>query len=258
MIEPNTLHCGDCLKVMPHIANKSIDMILCDLPYQVLHKDNPNAQWDRIIPFEPLWEQYNRIIKDNGAIILFAQGMFTAQLMMSNPKMWRYNLVWDKVLKTGFLNANRMPLRQHEDICVFYKQLPTYNPQMVKCEPHKRNHTKGNGKHPQKNSCYGTFVEVPTIVSDEKYPTSIISVSKEHKIGHFLHPTQKPVALVQYLIRTYSNEGDTILDNCMGSGTTIVAAINEKRQYIGIEKDEKYFEIAKQRIDNELQQPTLF
>lgn len=205
MIEPNTLHCGDCLKVMPHIANKSIDMILCDLPYQVLHKDNPNAQWDRIIPFEPLWEQYNRIIKDNGAIILFAQGMFTAQLMMSNPKMWRYNLVWDKVLKTGFLNANRMPLRQHEDICVFYKQLPTYNKQMVKCDPHKRNHTKGNGKHPQKNSCYGTFVEVPTIVSDEKYPTSIISVSKEHKIGHFLHPTQKPVALIQYLIRTYSN-----------------------------------------------------
>lgn len=253
MIEPNTLHCGDCLKVMPHIANKSIDMILCDLPYQVLHKDNPNAQWDRIIPFEPLWEQYNRIIKDNGAIILFAQGMFTAQLMMSNPKMWRYNLVWDKVLKTGFLNANRMPLRQHEDICVFYKQLPTYNPQMVKCEPHKRNHSKGNGKHSQKNSCYGTFVEVPTIVSDEKYPTSIISVSKEHTIGHFFHPTQKPVALIRYLIRTYTNENDVVLDNTMGSGSTIVAAINEKRQYIGIEKDEKYFEIAKQRIDNELQ-----
>ena len=137
MLELNKIYLGDCLTLMPQIADKSIDMILCDLPYQVLHKNNPNAQWDKIIPFDPLWEQYNRIIKDNGAIVLFAQGMFTAQLMMSNPKMWRYNWVWDKVLKTGFLNSKKMPLRQHEDICVFYKSLPTYNPQMVKCEPHK-------------------------------------------------------------------------------------------------------------------------
>lgn len=138
MIEPNTIHCGDCLELMPQIADKSIDMILCDLPYGVLNEQSEGGKWDSIIPFQPLWEQYCRIIKDNGAIILFAQGMFTAQLMMSNPKMWRYNLVWDKVLKTGFLNANRMPLRQHEDICVFYKKLPTYNPQMEKCKPRQK------------------------------------------------------------------------------------------------------------------------
>lgn len=147
-IEPSNIYCDDCLSIMPHIEDKSVDMILCDLPYQVLHKNNPNAQWDMIIPFEPLWEQYKRIIKDNGAIVLFAQGMFTAQLMMSNPKMWRYNLVWDKVLKTGFLNANRMPLRQHEDICVFYKSLPTYNPQMAaeKLIPYVMQNYRGDDK----------------------------------------------------------------------------------------------------------------
>lgn len=121
---------GDCLTEMKNIPDKSIDMILCDLPYEVLNKGNKNASWDRLLPFDKLWEQYNRIIKDNGAIVLFAQGMFTAQLMMSNPNMWRYNLIWDKTLPTGFLNAKRMPLRSHEDILVFYKSLPTYNPQM--------------------------------------------------------------------------------------------------------------------------------
>jgi DNA modification methylase len=255
MIELDKIYLGDCLDIMPHIADKSVDMILCDLPYQVLHKNNPNAQWDRIIPFESLWEQYNRIIKDNGAIVLFAQGMFTAQLMMSNPKIWRYNLVWDKVLKTGFLNSKKMPLRQHEDICVFYKSLPTYNPQMVKCEPHKRNHSKGNGEHRLVNRCYGSYVETPTIISDEKFPTSIIREPKQHIKGKSYHPTEKPVKLLQNLIRTYTNEGDTVLDNTMGSGSTIVAAIKENRRYIGIEKDEHFFEIAKQRIENELQQP---
>jgi DNA modification methylase len=178
--------------------------------------------------------------------------------MMSNPKMWRYNLVWNKVLKTGFLNAARMPLRQHEDICVFYKKLPTYNPQMTKCEPHKRNHSKGNWQHPEVNRCYGSYVETPTIISDEKFPTSIIREPKQHIKGKSYHPTEKPVGLLRYLIRTYTNENDAVLDNCMGSGSTIVAAIKEKRQYIGIEKDEHFFEIAKQRIDNELIQPTLF
>ena len=257
MIEPNTIHCGDCLDIMPQIADKSVDMVLCDLPYQVLHKNNPNAQWDRIIPFDPLWEQYKRIIKDNGAIVLFAQGMFTAQLMMSNPKMWRYNLVWNKMRVTGFLNANRMPMRCHEDICVFYKSLPTYNPQMEKCEPHQRNHGKGKNESPT-NRCYGNFVSTPTIISDEKFPKSIIQVKSEHKKGEFYHPTQKPVELLRYLIRTYTNEGDVVLDNTMGSGSTIVAAIKEKRQWLGIEKDEKYFEIAKRRIKNETCQLSLF
>ena len=147
---------GDCLELMKDIPNGSIDAIICDLPYGVLNKGNVNAKWDSVIPFEPLWEQYERIIKDNGAIILFGQGMFSAELMISNKKLWRYNLIWDKVAKTGFLNANKMPMRQHEDILVFYKKLCTYNPQMEKCEPHKRNHGKGKNEAPT-NSCYGKF-----------------------------------------------------------------------------------------------------
>ena len=257
-MEIDKIYLGDCLELMKEIPDKSIDCIICDLPYEVLNKNNTNVQWDRIIPFEQLWGQYERVTKDNAAIILFAQGMFTAKMMLSNPKLWRYNLIWDKVAKTGFLNTKRMPLRQHEDICVFYKQLPSYNPQMIKCEPHKRNHTKGNGKHQQKNSCYGAFVEVPTIVSDEKYPTSIITIPKEHKVGQFFHPTQKPVELIRYLIRTYTNEGDLVLDNCSGSGTTAIAAIKEKRHFIGMELDKGYYDIACKRVKDELNTPTLF
>lgn len=258
MLELNQIYNADCLEKMKDIPDRSCDFICTDLPYSVLNKNNPNAQWDNIIPFEPLWEQYERIIKDNGAIVLFAQGMFTAQLMMSNPKLYRYSLVWDKVLKTGFLNSKKMPLRQHEDILVFYKSLPTYNPQMVKCEPHKRNHSKGNGKHREVNRCYGNYVETPTIISDEKFPTSIISIPKEHINGKSYHPTEKPVELIRYLIRTYTNEGETVLDSCCGSGTTAIAAIREKRNFICIEKSEEYFNIAKKRIENELNQLTLF
>lgn len=157
-MELDKIYNEDCLVGMTRIPDKSIDCIICDLPYQVLHKNNPHAQWDRMIPFEPLWEQYERIIKDNGTIILFAQGMFTAHLMMSNPKLWRYNLVWDKCRVTGFLNANRMPLRCHEDICVFYKSLPIYNPQLSDGEP---NHPQGNGKHRHTNQCYGEYGKDP-------------------------------------------------------------------------------------------------
>ena len=239
---------GDCLELMKDIPDKSIDAIICDLPYGVLNKGNVNAKWDSVIPFIPLWEQYERIIKDNGAIILFGQGMFTAELMLSNKKLWRYNLIWDKVAKTGFLNANRMPLRQHEDIILFYKKLPTYNPQMVKCKPHERNHSKGNMKQPQKNSCYGNFVETPTIISDEKFPTSITTIPKEHEIGKFYHPTQKPIALFEYLIKTYSNEDELILDNCAGSCTTAIAALNTNRNYICIEKEERYYNIGLKRV----------
>lgn len=258
MIIPNAIYLGDCLSVMQDIPDKSVDAIICDLPYQVLNKSNPNAKWDKIIPFEPLWKQYERIIKDNGAIVLFAQGMFTAQLMMSNPKLWRYNLIWSKGRVTGFLNANRMPMRCHEDICVFYKKLPTYNPQMEKCEPHQRNHGRGSVMRGTTNNCYGKFTSTPTVISDEKFPKSIIQVKSEHKNGEFYHPTQKPVNLLRYLIRTYTNENDVILDNAMGSGSTIVAAIREKRRYIGIELNEKYFKIAKERIDKEISQPTFF
>ena len=252
------LYLGDCLEIMKQIEDQSIDMILCDLPYAVLNKNNPNAQWDKLIPFDKLWSEYERIVKDNAAIVLFGSGMFTADLMISNRKLWRYNLIWDKVLTSGFLNANKMPLRNHEDICVFYKNLPIYNPQMMKVDYHKRNHSKGNLQSPQKNQCYGNFKEVPTEISDEKFPKSIIEINKEHKNGCFYHPTQKPVALCEYLIKTYTNENMVVLDNCMGSGTTGVACVKTKRKFIGIKLEEKYYNIAKQRIENETKQLELF
>jgi DNA modification methylase len=245
------IFCEDCLVGMKRIPDKSVDAIICDLPYGVLNKQSEGGSWDSIIPFEPLWKQYNRVVKPNAAIVLFAQGMFTAKLIMSQPKLWRYNLIWDKVLKSGFLNSKRMPLRQHEDIVVFYDKLPTYNPQMTKCEPHKRNHSKGNGKHREVNRCYGNYVETPTIISDEKFPTSIISVPKEHINGKSYHPTEKPVDLIRYLIRTYTNEGETVLDNCMGSGTTAIAAMRENRHFIGFELNKEYFDKACERIRNE-------
>lgn len=267
MIQSDTLIKGDCLEVMQNIPDKSVDAIITDLPYNCLHRDNPNAQWDNIIPFEPLWEQYERIIKDNGAIVLFGQGVFTAKLILSNEKLYRYSLVWDKQRVTGFLNANRMPLRCHEDICVFYKKLPTYNPQLEDGEP---NHSRGNGKHKDTNQCYGKYGNnhkgrvydevarvASTVPEGKKLPRSIISIRKEHESGT-VHPTQKSVDLLRYLIRTYSNEGDVILDSCMGSGTTCVAAVKEKRHFIGIEKEEKYFEIARKRVELEQMQPTLF
>lgn len=249
---------GDCLIEMQNISDKSIDMILCDLPYEVLHRKNPHAQWDRKIPFDKLWEQYNRVIKDNGAIVLFAQGMFTAELMMSNPKMWRYNLVWDKVLTSGFLNAKRMPLRSHEDICVFYKSTPTYNPQMSVGKPL---HGKGVSYKSKelKNNCYGQFesTEDTRKGSTQKYPRSIVKFQKTHP-SKANHPTEKSVPLLEWLIRTYTNVDDVVLDNCMGSGSTAVAAIKSNRNFIGIELDNEYFNIAQRRIEEAQQQLTLF
>ena len=232
---------GDCLEEMKNIPDKSIDMILCDLPY-----GQTKNKWDSIIPFEKLWEQYNRIIKDNGAIVLFANGMFTAELMMSNKKMWKYNLVWDKVLTSGFLNANRMPLRQHEDICVFYKKLPTYNPQKFEGKP---NHSKGKPKENANNN-YGefNFIDNSAKHGNMKHPTSIVTFSKPHP-SKMLHPTEKSIDLCEWLIKTYTNENEVVLDNCMGSGSTGVACINANRKFIGIELEEKYFNIAKNRIE---------
>lgn len=238
----------DCLIGMQRIVDGSVDCIICDLPYGVLNKANPYAKWDCQLPLDKLWAQYLRIIKPNGAIILFGQGMFTAKLMMSQQKLWRYNLIWDKVRRSGFLNANRMPLRRHEDICVFYKSLPTYNPQMAKCEPNERNHSKGNILKHTKNRCYGNYFETPTIISDEKFPVSILTFPKKHKNGEWYHPTEKPVALIEYLIRTYTNEGELVLDNCMGSGTTAIACMNTNRHFLGFEISKDYYDIAVQRI----------
>ena len=261
-MELDKIYNMDCLEGMKQIPDGSVDAIICDLPYEVLNSGNENAQWDRLIPFEPLWKQYLRVSKHNAPIVLFGQGMFTAQLMISKPNLWRYNLIWDKSAPCGFLNANRMPLRVHEDIAVFYREMPVYNPQMVKCDPHRRNHGKGTMKGHPENNCYGKFIDLPTTISDEKFPVSILHFAKEHRVNgkdiQTFHPTQKPVDLLRYLVRTYSNEGDTILDNCMGSGTTAVACIKEKRHFIGFELDKDYYDKACQRIYAEQRQLTLF
>lgn len=255
-MEIDRIYQGDCLELIKQLPDKSIDCIICDPPYEVLNKNNKDAQWDRIIPFDELWQQYERVAKDDAAIILFAQGMFTARLMMSNPKLWRYNLIWQKGGRcSGFLNAKKMPLREHEDIVVFYRKQPTYNPQMTKCLPHERNHSRGRQQGEQTNRCYGEFGRAEDIITDLKYPKSILNFNRPHPQ---IHPTQKPVALIQYLIKTYSNENDLILDNCIGSGTTAVAAIKEKRHFIGMELNKEYYDIACKRVKEAKMYQTLF
>ncbi len=232
---------GDCLKLMNTIPEKSIDLVICDLPYGQTHN-----QWDSLLPLDILWEHWHRICKDDAPVILFGQGLFSVELIKSNIQEWRYNLVWDKVLVSGFLNAKKMPLRQHEDIIVFYRNTPTYNPQMgVGLPLHSRGRTRRN---PTSN-CYGQHADTDEDRTGErqKYPTSIIRFSKPHP-SVTQHPTEKPVPLLQYLIRTYSNKGDTVLDCTMGVGSTGVAARLEQRDFIGIEKNDNYFQKAQIRI----------
>ena len=230
-----TLLQGDCLELMKQVPDKSIDLILCDLPYGTTQN-----KWDTIIPFDKLWAQYNRIIKDNSAILLFSQMPFGANLIMSNPKMFRYEWIWEKDNSTGFLNAKKMPLKKHENILVFYKHLPTYNPQM---REGFKSYSQTQGRH---SSNYGAYEEGYITSSDgTRYPIDIIEFNRD-KSG--LHPTQKPVALLEYLVKTYTNEGDTVLDNCMGSGSTGVACVNTNREFIGMELDEKYYKIACERL----------
>lgn len=235
---------GDCIIEMDKIPDKSIDMILCDLPYGVT-----NNKADIVIPFEPLWKQYNRIIKDNGAILLFAQGIFYVDLVCSNRKMFRYDLIWDKVLLSGFLNAKRMPLRQHEQIAVFYKKPPIYNPQFREGKPV---HSRGK-KYLTKevtNNNYGHFnpIEDNTKGNTQKYPTSIMTFCKPHP-SKALHRTEKSVELLENLIKQYTNEGDLVLDSCMGCGSTGVACVNTKRRFIGIELDSTYYDVSIKRIE---------
>ena len=238
---------GDCLELMKDIPDKYIDFIITDLPYGQTARN----RWDVIIPFELLWDQYKRVIKDNGAIVLFSNGMFTAELMLSNKQMWRYNLIWEKTQPTGFLNAKKMPLRSHEDICVFYKKLPTYNPQKTQGHNRKVIKAEHHTTECKKSLDYGEY-SLANYDSTERYPKSIWKFSKDtQKVA--LHPTQKPVALIEELIKTYTNEGDIVLDSCMGSGTTGVAALNLNRKFIGIEKELKYFNIAKGRIEGRIE-----
>ena len=233
---------GDCLELMKDIPDKSVDMILTDLPY-----GTTQCKWDTIIPFEPVSQQYNRVIKDNGAIVLFGTEPFSIHLRLSNLKKYKYDWIWDKVKGTGFLNAKKQPMRNHELISVFYKKQCTYNPQKtlghVKKKSYKRKELQTDVYGEMKNDC--------TYESTERYPRSIQVFSTDTQ-NSSLHPTQKPVALCEYMIKTYTNSGDTVLDSCMGSGTTGVAAKNLGRKFIGIELDEKYFEIAKNRIIKEV------
>ena len=225
---------GDCLEIMKNIPDKSVDMVLCDLPYGTTRN-----KWDTVIPLDLLWEQYERIIKDNGAIVLFAQTPFDKVLGVSNLKMLRYEWIYSKTKPTGFLNANKMPLKKHENILVFYKKLPTYNPQGLIKDGVKKITRTNKGNY---GSCDGTTIRKYT-----NYPTSELNYNNVFK--EQLHPTQKPVELLEYLIKTYTNENEVVLDNCMGSGSTGVACLNTGRRFIGIELDKEYFEIAKQRLD---------
>ena len=226
---------GDCLEAMKSIPDKSIDMILCDLPYGTTRN-----KWDTVIDLDLLWSQYERIIKDNGAIVLFAQVPFNIVLGYSNLKLLKYEWIWEKEQGTGHLNAKKMPLKSHENIMVFYKKPPTYNPQMVGNEVR----TVKRSGNKSKTTNYGDFIEIKESTYIGRYPKDIIKFNKDK--GY--HPTQKPVALLEYLIKTYTNEGEIVLDNCMGSGSTGVACINTGRRFIGIEKDEKYYEIAEKRL----------
>ena len=251
MIELDKIYNEDCLEGMKRIDDESIDCIICDLPYEVLNDKNPDAQWDKVIPFDKLWEQYERIVKPNAPIVLFAQGMFTADLMHSNRKWWRYNLVWDKVRTTGFLNARKQPLRCHEDIVVFCKGAPTYNPQMVKCLPHQRNHSRGKQQGEQTNRCYGQLNKPEDIISDEKYPRSIVVSSKKISTDGKLHPTQKPVYLLERIISASTREGEVVLDPFCGSSTTGVACKRLGRIYIGIDRNSEYLQLSVKRLKNE-------
>ena len=237
-IELNKIYNEDCLDGMRRIPDKSIDMILCDLPY-----GTTQCKWDLVIPFEPLWEQYERVVKDNGAIVLFACEPFASYLRLSNIKMYKYDWVWDKVKGTGFLNAKKQPMRNHEIICVFYRKQCTYNPQ--KTQGHIRKQSYRSKDH--QTDVYGEMKNDYTYDSTERYPRSIQVFSTDTQ-NSSLHPTQKPVSLCEYLIKTYTNEGEIVLDNCIGSGTTAIACINTNRNYIGFELDKTYYDIANERI----------
>lgn len=215
-------------------------MLLCDLPYGTTQN-----KWDSVIPLDRLWAEYRRILKPNGVAALTSQGAFTAKLILSNEREFKYKIVWRKSKATNFLNAKKQPLRKHEDICVFYRGKPTYSPQMSEGEAYD----KGVRKDQQTGS-YGDFQPAHVRSSGGRYPTDVIDfkTAESEPERTVWHGTQKPVALMEYLILTYSNPGDLILDNAMGVGTTGVACLNTSRRFVGIEKDEEFFAIARQRL----------
>lgn len=240
MIELNKIYNEDCLEGMKRIPDKFVDMILCDLPY-----GTTACKWDIIIPFEPLWEQYNRIIKKNGAIVLFGNEPFSSALRISNIKNYKYDWKWDKVKPSGFQIAKYKPMSRIEDIMIFTKENEkvNYYPIMVDREKIKKSKVYSSS-----NSNPLKYNDGKERTYTQKYPQNLLQISNANQKGK-IHPTQKPVTLFEYLIRTYTNEGETVMDNCIGSGTTAIACINTNRNYIGFELDKKYYDIACQRID---------
>lgn len=245
----NSLFEGDCLDVMRLIPDGSIDLILCDLPYGTTQN-----HWDSVIPLDELWAAYNRILKPNGAVVLTSQGLFTSKLMLSNQKNFKFKLVWVKSKPTNFLNAKKQPLRKHEDVCVFYRKQPTYNPQMTPGEPYDKGFRKN-----QLSGSYGEFSPVHVKSDGDRYPTDVIYFKTAESEGPVVHPTQKPVELGRYLVRTFSNPGDLVLDNTFGSGSFLVSAALEGRDFVGIEYNQgavsfkdvaaDWIDVAKQRLE---------
>lgn len=228
----------DCLEGMSRIENGAVDLVLCDLPY-----GTTACSWDTVIPFEPLWKEYRRVLKPNGALALMAAQPFATDLINSARKLFRYDLVWEKTAPVGFAHCHHMPLRSHELVLLFYRRQPTYNPQgLVKLEKPVTRGGRGKG-----GSVYHALDKVYQ-QEYTNYPRSILRFPFKGQ-GRRVHPTQKPVELMEYLVRTYSNPGDLVLDNCMGSGTTAVACLNSGRRFIGFELDEKHFEAARKRIN---------
>ena len=237
------LFCGDCLEEMQNIEDKSVNLILCDLPY-----GSTSCSWDIIIPFEDLWKEYNRVLTDNGIVVLFSSGFFTIDLINSNRKDFKYKLIWKKNVPTGMSSAKYRPMKYYEEICVFYKKVGTYNPQMkprvgVGKACYNYDHYCGESNHVEYKKVKKRYD--PDLVQ----PSDVLEFNVVPNRNGKVHPTQKPIELLEWLINTYSNENDLVLDNTMGSGSTGVACRNLNRNFIGIEKDEKYFEIAKQRIE---------
>jgi len=238
------LYYGDCLEIMKVIPEKSIDMILCDLPYGTTH-----CKWDTIIPFDTLWVKYERLIKDNGCIALFGTGLFFAELILSNKKLFRYELIWEKERPTNIFFMKKQIGKVHENIAIFYKQQPTYNPIM---EDRKFNTIGKFGKEKVSETHNNqTYKYSETYDKSKTYPRSVLKINRDTLKGS-LHPTQKPVALLEYLIKTYTNENEMVFDNCMGSGSTGIACLKTNRKFIGIEKDENYFKIAEKRINEHI------
>ena len=244
----NKIVLGDCLDIMGNIADKSVDMILCDLPY-----GTTACKWDVIIPFDKLWEQYNRIIKDNGAIVLTASQPFTSALIMSNIKMFKYEWIWIKNTQTGMITAGKIPMKKHENVLLFCKATPIFNEQRLLGSFISQNHSKKNYSYKNNpSSLYNVDGNKKFKWSEFIHANSILlcnSVGNRDK--NKLHSTQKPVALMEYFINTYTNENEIVLDNCIGSGTTAIAAIRTGRQFIGIEKDPEYHRLATERVEKE-------